>query len=89
MALEAPQKAVGGPGSDAKMKAVGYSIIFGSPLVGHLTHIYSDRRLFSMNEGREMEGCPAPEHVTPVGCNARDDEQPPEDPPIKGRKEKE
>ena len=36
----------------------------------------------------QMKGVPSPEHVTPVGCNARDDEKPPEDPPIKGRKEK-
>ncbi len=37
-----------------------------------------------MNEGREMKGCAAPEHVTPVGYNARDDEKPPEDPPFVG-----
>ena len=46
MALEAPQTAVGRLRNGAKMKAVEYSVIFRSPLVGHLTHIYSDRRLF-------------------------------------------
>ena len=46
MALEAPQKAAGRPRSGAKMKAVEYSVIFRSPLVGLFMCVCSDMRLF-------------------------------------------